>query len=157
MFHYTGGQPGIAQPAPAAPTETPTVSQGTTMAPPIGSTVGTTTAPPTGSTMPPSGSPAPTVVTTMGPTGGGEGFSGKQEGHLSGLLFLKGDLDGTILPTICLMRFLERALLASCKNRTQLSPLNIAYTYDSRRILKHVLKSYDIFRVVCVCRKDVVG
>ena len=57
----------------------------------------------------------------------------------------------------CRMRFLERALLASCKNRTQLSPLNIAFTYDCRRILKHVLKSYDIFRVVCVCRKDVVG
>ena len=75
----------------------------------------------------------------------------------SSLHFLKGDLDGTILPTICRMRFLERALLASCKNRTQLSPLNIAFTYDCRRILKHVLKSYDIFRVVCVCRKDVVG
>ena len=65
---------------------------------------------------------------------------------------LKGNLDGTILPTICRMRFLERALLASCKNHTQLSPLNIAFTYDCRRILK-----YDIFRVVCVCRKDVVG
>ena len=49
------------------------------------------------------------------------------------------------------MRFLERALLASCKNRTQLSPLNIAFTYDYRRILKHVLC------VVCICRKDVVG
>ena len=70
---------------------------------------------------------------------------------------VKGDLDGTILSTICRMRLLERALLTSCKNRTQLSPLNIAFTYDCRRILKHVLKSYDIFRVVCVCRKDVVG
>ena len=65
---------------------------------------------------------------------------------------LKGDLDGTIFSYDCRMRFLERALLASCKNRTQLSPLNIAFTYDCRRILKHVLKSYDIFRVVCVCR-----
>ena len=36
----------------------------------------------------------------------------------------------------CRMRFLERALLASCKNRTQLSPLDIAFTYDCRRILK---------------------
>ena len=65
---------------------------------------------------------------------------------------LKGDLDGTIFSYDCRMRFLERALLASCKNRTQLSPLNIAFTYDCRRILKH-----DIFRVVCVCRKGVVG
>ena len=71
--------------------------------------------------------------------------------------FLKGDLDGTIFSYDCRMRFLEPALLASCKNRTQLSPLNTAFTYDCRRILKHVLKSYDIFRVVCVCRKDVVG
>ena len=70
---------------------------------------------------------------------------------------VKGDLDGTIFSYDCRMRFLERALLASCKNRTQLSPLNIAFTYDCRRILKHVLKSYDIFRVVCVYRKDVVG
>ena len=70
---------------------------------------------------------------------------------------LKDDLDGTILSTICRMRFLERALLVSCKNRPQLSPLNIAFLYDCRRILKHVLKSYDIFRVVCVCCKDVVG
>ena len=71
--------------------------------------------------------------------------------------FFKGDLDGTILSTICRMRFLERALFASCQNRTQLSPLNIAVTYECRRILKHVLKSYDIFCVVCVCCKDVVG
>ena len=72
-------------------------------------------------------------------------------------VYLKGDLDGTILSYDCCMRFLERALLSSCKNRTQLLPLNIAFTYDCRRILKQVLKSYDIFRVVCVCRKDVVG
>ena len=70
---------------------------------------------------------------------------------------IKGDLDGTIFSYDCRTRFLERALLASCKNRTQLLPLNIAFTYDCRRILKLVLKSYDIFRVVCVCRKDVVG
>ena len=70
---------------------------------------------------------------------------------------VKGDLDGTSFSYDCRMRFLERALLASCKNRTQLSPLNIAFTYDCRRILKHVSKSYDIFRAVCVCRKDVVG
>ena len=74
-----------------------------------------------------------------------------------GLVRVKGDLDGTIFSYDWRMRFLERALLASSKNRTQLSPLNIAFTYDCRRILKHVLKSYDIFRVVCVCRKDVVG
>ena len=69
----------------------------------------------------------------------------------------KGDLNGTIFSYDCRMRFLERALLASCKNRTQLSPLNIAFTYDCCRILKHVFKSYDIFRVMCVCHKDVVG
>ena len=79
--------------------------------------------------------------------------SGKQKLYL----LIKGDLDGAIFSYDCRMRFLERALLASCKNRTQLSPLNIAFTYDCRRILKHVLKSYDIFRVGCVCRKDVVG
>ena len=43
------------------------------------------------------------------------------------------------------------------KNRTQLSSLNIAYTYDCRRILKHVLKSYDIFYDVHDSRKRVVG
>ena len=72
-------------------------------------------------------------------------------------IHVKGDLDGTIFSYDCRMRFLECTLLTSCKNRTQLSPLNIAFSYDCRRILKHVLKSYDIFRVVCVCRKDVVG
>ena len=72
-------------------------------------------------------------------------------------LCIKGDLDGTIFSYACRMRFLEGALLASCKNRTQLSPFNIAFTYDCRRILKHVLKSYDIFCVVCVCRKNDVG
>ena len=46
---------------------------------------------------------------------------------------MKGDLDGTIFSYDCRMRFLERALLASCKNRTQLSPLNIAFTYDCRK------------------------
>ena len=65
---------------------------------------------------------------------------------------IKGDLDGTIFSYDSRMQFLERALLASCKNRTQLSPLNIAFTYDCRRILK----SYDIFRAVCICLKDVV-
>ena len=34
------------------------------------------------------------------------------------------------------------------------SSLNIAYTYDCRRILKHVLKTYDIFFVTY---KIVVG
>ena len=68
-------------------------------------------------------------------------------------IIVKGDLDGTIFSYDCRMRFLERALLASCKKRTQLSPLNIAFTYDCHRILK----SYDICRVVCVCCKDVVG
>ena len=43
------------------------------------------------------------------------------------------------------------------KNRTQLSSLNIAYTYDCRRILKHALKSYDIFCDVHDSRKRVVG
>ena len=60
-------------------------------------------------------------------------------------LTLKADLDGTTFAYDCRTRFLERALLASCKNRTQLSLFNIAYTYDCRKILKHVLKSYDIF------------
>ena len=35
--------------------------------------------------------------------------------------------------------------------------LNIAYTYDCRTILKHVLKSYDIFCDVHDSRKRVVG
>ena len=70
-------------------------------------------------------------------------------------IIVKGDLDGTIFSYDCRMRFLERALLASCKNLTQLSPLNIAFTYDFKTCLN--LKSYDICRVVCVCRKDVVG
>ena len=71
------------------------------------------------------------------------------------IINVKGDLDGTIFSYHCRMRFLERALLASCRNRTQLSPLNIAFTYDCRRILKHVLKSYDIFCDVCDSRTRV--
>ena len=65
--------------------------------------------------------------------------------------------DGTTVAYDCRMRFLERALLASCKSRTQLSSFNIAYTYDCRRILKHVLKSYDIFCDVHDSCKRVVG
>ena len=65
----------------------------------------------------------------------------------------KGDLDGTIFSYDCRMRFLERALLASCKNRTQLSPLNIAFTYDCRRICASVVRMlqvdlHDAIRVV---------
>ena len=73
------------------------------------------------------------------------------------IIIVKADLDGTPFAYDCRVRFLERALLASCKNRTQLSSFNIAYTYDCRRILKHVLKSYDIFCDVHDSRKRVVG
>ena len=50
-----------------------------------------------------------------------------------------------------------RAARVMQKNRTQLLSFNIAYTYDCRRILKHVLKSYDIFCDVHDSRKRVVG
>ena len=68
----------------------------------------------------------------------------------------KADLDGTTFASDCRMRFLERCS-RHAKNRTQLSSFNIAYTYDCRRILKHVLKSYDIFCDVHDSRKRVVG
>ena len=54
---------------------------------------------------------------------------------------MKGDLDGT---------FLLRALLAAGKNCIQLASYNIVCGYNCHRVLKHVLKSYDIFRVVCL-------
>ena len=76
------------------------------------------------------------------------------------LLVLSTDLDGTSFAHDCRMRFLERALLASCKNCTQLSSLNMAYTYDCRRVLKHdFLKSYDILFDVHdnSCRRLVVS
>ena len=71
---------------------------------------------------------------------------------------LKADLDGTTFSYDCRMRFLERVLLTSCKkSHTTLSSFKIAYTHDCRMILKHILKSYDIFCVVHDSRKRVVG
>ena len=55
------------------------------------------------------------------------------------------------------MRFLERALLASRKNRIQFPRYQIACGYDCRRVLKHVSKADDVFRVVHDNRKQVVG
>ena len=56
---------------------------------------------------------------------------------------MKGDLDGT---------FLSHALLAAGKNCLQLASYNIVCGYDCCRVLKHVLKSYDTFRVVCLSK-----
>ena len=70
---------------------------------------------------------------------------------------VKVDLDGTTFAYDCRMRFPERALLASCKKSHATPSHNIAYTYDCRTILKHVLKSYDIFCDVHDSRKRVVG
>ena len=54
--------------------------------------------------------------------------------------------------------FLQRALLPSGKNCIQLASYNIVCGYDCRRVLKTCFKIlHDIFRVVNVCRKDVVG
>ena len=52
-----------------------------------------------------------------------------------------GDLDSTTFAYDCRMRFLERALLASCERSHTTSSLNIANTYDCRRILKHTTSS----------------
>ena len=70
---------------------------------------------------------------------------------------VKADLDGTTFAYDCRMRFLSARCSRHAKNRTQLSSFNIAYTYDYRRILDHVLKSYDIFCDVHDSRKRVVG
>ena len=70
---------------------------------------------------------------------------------------LKADLHGTIFAYDCRMRFLERALLASWKNRMRFAHYKIARRYDCRRVLKHVSKAHDIFRVVHDNRKHVVG
>ena len=56
---------------------------------------------------------------------------------------MKGNLDGT---------FLSRALLAAGKNFVQLASYNTVCGYDCRRVLEHVLKSYNVFRVVSVVR-----
>ena len=56
----------------------------------------------------------------------------------------------------CRMRFFVAHAVCIRQNCIQLASYNIVCGYDCRRVLKHVLKSYDIFRVVCVCRKDVV-
>ena len=66
----------------------------------------------------------------------------------------KGDLDGTILSHAI---FCSARCLLQEKNCIQLASYNIVCGCDCRRVLKHVLKSHDIFRVVFVCRKDVVG
>ena len=70
---------------------------------------------------------------------------------------LKADLHGTIFAYDCHMRFLERALLVSWKNRTQLPRYQIACRYDCRRVLKHVSKAHDILHVIHDNRKQVVG
>ena len=103
---------------------------------------------------------------------------------------VKGDLDGTILPTIITCD-MTTTRIASCKSTHNIFTTDAHNTknvgtvlshaifcsarclrqakiaYNSHHITlylpaivveKHVfLKSYDIFRVVCVCRKDVVG
>ena len=61
----------------------------------------------------------------------------------------------------CLTRA-ARATKVAYDNRKEIVPSKSALTdfdsgYDCRRVLKHVLKSYDIFRVACDCRKVVVG
>ena len=73
--------------------------------------------------------------------------------------YLKADLDGTTFAYDCRMRFLERTVLASCKkSHTTLVIQHCLYLpYDCRRILKHVLKSYDIFCDVHDSNKRVVG
>ena len=71
--------------------------------------------------------------------------------------FLKADLHDTIFAYHHHMRLV--ALLAGHeKSYTAVidhSTLTVATT--CRRILKHVLKCYDIFRVLCDCRRVVVG
>ena len=57
----------------------------------------------------------------------------------------------------CRMRFLERVLLASWKNRIRFPRYKIARRYDCRRVLKHFSKAHNIFRVVHDNRKQVVG
>ena len=71
------------------------------------------------------------------------------------LVDIKADLHGAIL---------SHAIFCSAHNLRQAKvEYNLHHValyvcgYDCRRVLKHVLKSDDIFRVVCVCRKDVVG
>ena len=70
---------------------------------------------------------------------------------------VKADLHGTIFVYDCRMRFLERALLASWKNRIRFPRYKIARRYDCRRVLKHVSKAYNILRVVHNNRNHVVG
>ena len=67
--------------------------------------------------------------------------------HFNTLGPVKGDLDGTILShaIFCSARCMRQAKIVHN------SPsYNIVGGCDCRRVLKHVLKSYDIFRVVCV-------
>ena len=70
---------------------------------------------------------------------------------------LKADLHGTIFAYDCRMRFLERALLVSLKNRIRFPRYKIACRYDCRGVLKHVSKAPVILRVVRDNRKQVVG
>ena len=71
--------------------------------------------------------------------------------------YLKADLHGAIFAYDCRMRFLERALLVSWKNRIQFPRYKIACGFDCRRVLKHVSKAHDILYVVHDIRKQVVG
>ena len=61
------------------------------------------------------------------------------------------------LLTIVACDFCKRVLLASWKNRIRFPRYQIACCYDCRRVLKHVSKAHDIFRVVHDNRKHVVG
>ena len=75
------------------------------------------------------------------------------------LKYVKADLDGASFAYHCRMRFLERAarVIQRVAHNFHHSTYTIAYTYDCRRILKHVLKSCDIFCDVYDSRKRVVG
>ena len=69
----------------------------------------------------------------------------------------RGPLRPIYTVQLCRMRFLERALLASWKNRIRFPRYQVACRYDCRRVIKHVSKAYDIIRVVHDNRKHVVG
>ena len=72
---------------------------------------------------------------------------------------LEADLDGMVFAYDCRMRlFLAHATCVRQRSYTtrHSNILTVATTVEGR-VLKHVLKSYDIFRVVCGCRKDVVA
>ena len=74
----------------------------------------------------------------------------------STLAEIKANLHSIIFAYDCRMQYLQRALLASWKNRMRFSQYKITCRCDCRRVLKHVSKSHDI-RVVHDNCKQVVG